>query len=319
MSESQETPACPGRDVICIVGPTASGKSALADEVAVRLGTDVISVDSMQVYRGMDIGTAKTPVAERRVPLQMVDVADVSQDYSVAMFQAATRALVDERRADGRAAILCGGTGLYLDGVIDVMDFPTGSTHGEVRSKYEDYLEVHGPCALWELLDSRDHASAASIHPNNSRRVVRALEMHDEGTSYAEQLAGLHARRPYYPVQMWGIVRDRSVLYDRINRRVDMMMGDGLVSEVEGLVSAGYGLDLTSRQAIGYKEVLAYLSGECAYDECVELIKRRSRHYAKRQISWLRRDGRVRWLDMDELDLGDAAQRIVDSYVSSTD
>lgn len=314
MSEGSQAPVCPGAPVICIVGPTASGKSALADEVAVRLGTDVISVDSMQVYRGMDIGTAKTPMGERRVPLQMVDVSDISKDYSVAMFQRDARILVNERRCAGKAAILCGGTGLYLDGVIDVMEFPTGETHGEVRSKYEGYLAKHGTHALWELLDSRDHESAAAIHPNNARRVVRALEMHDEGTSYAEQLSGLKARRPYYSVEMWGITMDRQRLYRRIDERVDAMMVAGLVDEVEGLVSAGLGEDLTARQAIGYKEVLAYLGGSCSLDECVELIKRRSRRYAKRQLSWLRRDGRVRWLDMDVLDTSGAADLVVKSY-----
>lgn len=314
MIESREAPVRPGAPVICIVGPTASGKSALADEVAVRLGTDVISVDSMQVYRGMDIGTAKTPVGERRVPLQMVDVADITQDYSVAMFQAEARCLVDARREEGRPAILCGGTGLYLDGVIDVMEFPSGETHGESRSQYEDYLEAHGVDALWALLDARDHDSAAAIHPNNSRRVIRALEMHDEGKSYAEQLLGLKSRQPYYPIQMWGITMDRKRLYSRIDSRVDAMMREGLVDEVRRLVANGFGEDLTARQAIGYKEVLAYLADECELDECVELIKRRSRRYAKRQLSWLRRDGRVRWLDMDVLDTMGAAEGIVEAY-----
>ena len=311
-------PVSPGSPVICIVGPTASGKSALADEVALRLGSDVISVDSMQVYRGMDIGTAKTPPNKRLVPLQMVDVADVSQDYSVAMFQADARRLVDEWRGAGRAAILCGGTGLYLDGVIDVMEFPSGTTHGESRSRYECYLEQHGPQALWELLEKRDHASAEAIHPNNSRRVVRALEMSDEGTSYAEQLSGLKSRRPYYPTQMWGISMKRERLYARIDARVDAMMAEGLLDEVRGLVEAGYGQDLTSRQAIGYKEVLAYFDGKCSLDECVELIKRRSRRYAKRQLSWLRRDGRAHWLDMDELNSSQAADLVVGAYEDAT-
>lgn len=300
--------------VICVVGPTASGKSALADEVALRLGTDVISVDSMQVYRGMDIGTAKTPVSERRVPLQMVDVAEISEDYSVAMFQRDARALVDERRQAAHAAILCGGSGLYLDAVIDEMDFPAGQTHGETRGRYEEYLSEHGAQALWELLRERDEASAAAIHPNNSRRVARALEMFDEGKSYAVQLAGLHERIPHYPAQIWGLTMARERLYERIDRRVDLMMESGLLDEVRGLVACGMGADLTARQAIGYKEILAYLDGNCALDEAVELIKRHSRRYAKRQLSWLRRDGRTRWLNMDELSLDAAAAMIVSEY-----
>ena len=312
--DSLVTGAAAGGPVICVVGPTASGKSALADEVALRLGTDVISVDSMQVYRGMDIGTAKTPVEERLVPLQMVDVADISQDYSVAMFQRDARALVDERLACGRAAILCGGTGLYLDAVIDEMDFPAGQTHGGTRSRYEDYLAERGAEALWELLRERDEASALAIHPNNSRRVARALEMLDEGTSYAAQLSGLHERKAHYGAQIWGLSMDRARLYERIDRRVELMVEAGLVDEVRGLVEAGMGADLTARQAIGYKEVLDYLDGSCTLVEAVELIKRRSRRYAKRQLSWLRRDGRTRWLDMDELGRVDAVAMIVDEY-----
>lgn len=306
------------KPVVCITGPTACGKSELADEVAVRLGTDVISVDSMQVYRGMDIGTAKTPVEDRRVPLRMVDVVDVSQDYSVASFQHDARALVDERMGRGQASVLCGGTGLYLDAVIDEMDFPSGETHGAVRSEYEDYLASHGAQALWELLRDRDPRSAEVIHPNNSRRVVRALEMLDGGKSYAEQLAGLHERKPHYPALIWGLTRDRAALYERIDRRVDAMIERGLVDEVRGLVMAGYGEDLTARQAIGYKEILDYLAGSCSLEDAIGLIKRRSRHYAKRQLSWLRRDGRTRWLNMDSLSLTAACDKIVGTYLAAS-
>ncbi len=287
--------------VVCIVGPTASGKSSLADALALRLGTDVISVDSMQVYRGMDIGTAKTPAEERVVPLQMVDVAEISEDYSVARFQAEARALVDERLALGKTPVLCGGTGLYLDAVIDEMDFPSGETHGCARTKYEAYAAEHGSEGLWELLRERDPKSAEAIHPNNQRRVARALEMLDEGTSYAEKLPGLKAKRPHYDARIWGITMARERLYERINLRVDLMFEQGLLDEVRTLREAGYGTDLTARQAIGYKEVLDYLDGAISLGEASELIKQRSRRYAKRQISWLKRDGRVKWLDYDRL------------------
>ncbi len=287
--------------VVCIVGPTASGKSSLADALALRLGTDVISVDSMQVYRGMDIGTAKTPAEERVVPLQMVDVAEISEDYSVARFQAEARALVDERLVLGKTPVLCGGTGLYLDAVIDEMDFPSGETHGCARTKYEAYAAEHGSEGLWELLRERDPKSAEAIHPNNQRRVARALEMLDEGTSYAEKLPGLKAKRPHYDARIWGITMARERLYERINLRVDLMFEQGLLDEVRALREAGYGTDLTARQAIGYKEVLDYLDGAISLGEASELIKQRSRRYAKRQISWLKRDGRVKWLDYDRL------------------
>ena len=297
--------------VVCIVGPTASGKSSLADALALRLGTDVISVDSMQVYRGMDIGTAKTPVAERAVTLQMVDVADISEDYSVARFQLEARTLVDERLGLGKVPVLCGGTGLYLDAVIDEMDFPSGETHGSLRTKYEDYATERGSQALWDLLRERDPKSAEAIHPNNQRRVARALEMLDEGASYADTLGGLKDKRAHYDARIWGITMGRERLYERINARVDLMFEAGLVDEVKGLKEAGYGVDLTARQAIGYKEVLDYLDGAISLDEASELIKQRSRHYAKRQISWLKRDGRVRWLDYDRLSQDEALELVL--------
>lgn len=297
--------------VVCVVGPTASGKSSLAERVAVALSSAVVSVDAMQVYRGMDVGTAKTPVAERACTLLMVDVADVGEDYSVALYQAQARACVDDLLARGKVPVLCGGTGLYLDAVIDEMDFPRGHAGDEARSRYEAYAAEHGGDALHALLAERDPASAALIHPNNVRRVVRALEMLDEGTSYAEQNAHLRRRAPHYDARIWGIRMDRQCLYERIDRRVDDMFAHGLVAEVEGLCGQGLSEALTSRQAIGYKEVIDALEGRCTMEEAREEIKRRSRRYAKRQLSWLRRDGRVRWLDYDTMGEDEAAEAIL--------
>ncbi|WP_293834587.1 tRNA (adenosine(37)-N6)-dimethylallyltransferase MiaA [uncultured Parolsenella sp.] len=305
MSEGRRGP------VVCIVGPTASGKSSLSELVALELGSDVISVDSMQVYRGMDIGTAKTPLQERRVPLQMVDVVGIDEDYSVARFQEDSRKLIDERLAAGSTPVLCGGTGLYLDAVIDEMEFPTGVTHGVTRGRYEQMLEDKGARAIWDLLYERDPHGAEAIHPNNSKRVVRALEMLDQGVKYSAQLENLRVRKPRYDAKIWALTMDRDRLYARINQRVDMMVEQGLVSEVEGLVSRGYGVDLTARQAIGYKEILQYLDGEISLDEAVELIKRRTRRYAKRQLSWLRRDGRANWIDLDVVSPDEAMHLIV--------
>lgn len=297
--------------VVCIAGPTASGKSSLSELVALELGSDVISVDSMQVYRGMDIGTAKTSLQERRVPLQMVDVVGINEDYSVARFQEDCRKLIDERLATGVTPVLCGGTGLYLDAVIDEMEFPTGDTHGVIRGRYEQMLEDKGAQAIWDLLYERDPLGAEAIHPNNSKRVVRALEMLDQGVKYSAQLENLRVRKPRYDARIWALTMDRDRLYARINQRVNMMVEQGLVSEVEGLVSRGYGVDLTARQAIGYKEILEYLDGEISLDEAVELIKRRTRHYAKRQLSWLRRDGRANWIDLDAVSPDEAVDLIV--------
>ena len=299
------------RTLVCIVGPTASGKSAVADEVAVRLSSSVISVDAMQVYRGMDIGTAKTPPDQRRCELLMVDVVDIGQDYSVELFKRQARTYVDELISRDVNPVLCGGTGLYLNAVIDEMDFPSGETRGEARRAYEELAEKSGSKALWDLLEQRDPASAGLIHPNNVRRVVRALEMLDGGVSYAANHEGLYARKPRYPYLIFGLNMDRARLYSRIDLRVDRMFEDGLVREVEDLVDDGMACALTSKQAIGYKEVIDAIEGRCTLDEARAKIKQRSRHYAKRQLTFFRKDERICWLDMDDLDAEAAADIIV--------
>lgn len=298
--------------VVCVVGPTASGKSALAEEVAARLESSVVSVDAMQVYRGMDVGTAKTPPAERRVPLLMVDVVDPAEDYSVRLFQRDARSVVDGLLSAGRVPVLCGGTGLYLNAVIDCMEFPAGEKGCASRERYERLAAERGAPALHALLAERDPESAALIHPNNVRRVVRALEMLDEGVSYARHHEGLHERAARYDARLWGLTMSRERLYRRIDERVDAMVDQGLLEEVRELASRGLTAELSAGQAIGYKELLAALAGETSLEEAVELVKRRTRRYAKRQLSWFRHDGRVRWIDLDETSLDQAASRIVE-------
>lgn len=299
--------------VVAIVGPTASGKSALAELVALRLGSSVVSVDAMQVYRGMDVGTAKTPVEDRRCPLLMVDVCSPLENYSVSLFQRDARRVVDALIAEGTTPVLCGGTGLYLNAVIDEMEFPSGETGGEARAAYERVAEERGPAALHALLAERDPRSAELIHPNNVRRVVRALEMLDEGVSYASHHEGLHARLPHYDAVIWGLTMSRGRLYERIDARVDEMMAGGLVEEVSRLAAEGLGPNVTAGQAIGYKEVLEALSGRVSLSEAVAQVKARTRRYAKRQLSWFRNDGRVRWLDLDETSPEDAVELVVRS------
>jgi len=299
--------------VVAIVGPTASGKSSLAERLAAELLTSIVSTDAMQVYRGMDIGTAKSYPHDERVRLYMVDVADVQDDYSVSLFQRDARAVIDNLLASSGIAVLCGGTGLYLDAIIDEMSFPAGETNGPVREAYEAIARDQGPQALYELLRSRDPDAAELIHPNNVRRVVRALEMSDEGISYASHHEGLLNRAPHYKAQVWGITMGRQRLYERINTRVDDMFERGLVEEVRTLAARGLRESTTARQAIGYKEVLEALDGTITMDEARELIKQRSRRYAKRQLSWMRRDGRTRWLDYDAIDEDEALALVLDS------
>lgn len=297
--------------VIAVVGPTASGKSSLADLLARRLTSEVVSVDAMQVYRGMDIGTAKTPSAERLVPLRMVDVCDPSDDYSVQLFQRDCRAVVDKLLGQGKVPVLCGGTGLYLNAVIDDMQFPAGEKGAKERSVYEGMAEEFGADRVYRLLLERDPASAALIHPNNVRRVVRALEMLDEGVSYAEHNKGLHKRAAWYRSLVFGLSMPRELLYRRIEERVDLMIEQGLVEEVRGLYDAGALGNTTAGQAIGYKELVGYLDGSLSLENAVDAIKMRTRRYAKRQISWFKNDPRVEWVDISEVSLEEAADHIL--------
>ncbi len=298
------------RSVVAIVGPTASGKSDLAARVARELGSKVVSVDSMQVYRGMDIGTAKVPKDERQ-DLLMVDVADVSCAYSVEMFQGQARCAIDGLLEEGKVPVLCGGTGLYLDAVIDEMDFASGQAGDGRREAYEALARAHGSSYLYEMLGERDPEAAALIHPNNERRVIRALEMADEGRSYATENERLHDRKPHYDAKIWALTCDRQRLYERIDARVDAMFDAGLVDEVRGLEGAGLRESKTASQAIGYKEILEAFDGVVTLDEARNTIKLRTRRYAKRQLSWIRRDGRARVLDMDRLSPDEAASLII--------
>ncbi len=292
--------------IVAITGPTAVGKSSLADMLAKRWGSEVLSADAMQVYRGMDIGTAKTPIKERLVPLRLIDLVDVSQPYSAAQFQVDARGEVERLRGSGKTPVFCGGTGLYLRAALDDMRFPKGEVDDGRRERYNKLAEELGPLGIHAMLEQRDARSAEIIHPNNVKRVVRALEMCDEGVSYADQAAGFSRHKPFYEHVTYVLTMDRARLYGRIDRRVDIMMREGLLDEVKELLDSGAREALTSMQAIGYKELIAYLDGECSLSDAVALIKQRSRRYAKRQISWCRRDDRTRWIDLDHMGVEDA-------------
>lgn len=295
--------ARPDVEVVVVVGPTASGKSSLADKIAQRLGAPVISADAMQVYRGMDVGTAKTPVRERPVPLLGIDLVDIGQPFSAALFQSYARPVIDDLLSSGTTPVICGGTGLYVNAVIDCMEFPRGDQlQNPVREKYEALLASLGEQGLHDLLASQDPTSAALIHPRNSRRVIRAFELLAEGVSYAKQHEGLYAHKPFYRPFIIGLTMDRALLYERINKRVDVMVERGLLSEVRSLVDQGLGEALTAQQAIGYKELIEAFDGLCTVDEALERIKQSSRRYAKRQLTWFNKDPRIHWIDRTDLD-----------------
>ena len=286
--------------VICIVGPTASGKTDAAQLVAAAIGGEVVSADSMQIYRGMDIGTGKLPAPERIVPHHGFDLVDPGEPYSAALFQSFARdafAAIAER---GKRAVLCGGTGLYVKAAIDAYEFPAGDQVGNpVRERWTAFAEREGAQALWDELNRLDPDSARELHPNNVRRVVRAFELLAEGRSYAEQKRNLASIEAAVPAVQFGLAVTPSVLNERIDARVDAMVEAGLVGEVRGLLEAGFREGVTAPQAIGYKEIVETLEGRCTLDEAIAAIKQATRRYGKRQRTWFRRDERIRWIDAD--------------------
>ena len=285
--------------VIAVVGPTATGKSELAIRLAAHLDGEVISADSMQIYRDMDIGTGKVPPEQRRVPHHGLDIVDPGEPYSAALFQRYARAAIEDITARGKLPIICGGTGFYVRAALDDFDFPEGSQdENPVRVAYTAMLEEKGAQAVWDELAAIDPESAACIHPNNAKRVIRALELAANGERYADQLAKFGQIDEAIPAIYIGLTMSREQLYARIDARVDEMLSEGLIDEVRLLAASGYETGLTAPQAIGYKEIYASLRGECTIEEAIAAIKQATRRYAKRQMSWFKRDERITWIDV---------------------
>ena len=279
--------------VVAIVGPTAAGKSALALALAERLAGEVVNADSMQVYRGMDIGTAKLRPDQRRgVPHHALDIWDVTEPASVVAYQSAARAAVDAVYARGRVPLLVGGSGLYVRAVLEQFDFP--GTDATLRASLEAELAQVGPAALHARLASRAPEAAARILPTNGRRIVRALEVVTLTGSF---VASLPAPTPYYPAVHIGVDRDPAELDTLVERRVDQMFADGLVEEVRSLSAVGLKDGRTASRALGYQQVLRHLAGECTLAEARDETVQATRRFVRRQRSWFRRDPAVVWLD----------------------
>lgn len=292
------------QQIICVVGPTASGKSDLAQHIALHLNGEVVGADSMQIYRGMDIGTGKVLPDERMVAHYGIDLVDPGEPYSAALYQRYARSIFDSVDARSKRVILAGGTGLYIRAAVDAYDFPSGEQENNpVREKYEQYLEENGAASLWDLLNSHDADSAAVIHPNNSRRVIRALELYENGESYAVNKARLAELPPFVPAVMIGLRVDPRVLASRIDQRVDGMIETGLLEEVHRLLGIGFREGLTAPQAIGYKEIVEAIDGRISMFDAIEKIKQSTKRYAKRQRTWFNKDSRIHWIDATEYDI----------------
>jgi len=287
--------------LVVLVGPTAVGKTEVGIRVAKKTGGEVISGDSMQVYKYMDIGTAKpSPEEMSGIPHHMIDIIDPAEDFNVARFQEQVEKIIIDITDRGKIPIMVGGTGLYVRAVIDHYDFtPPGEDVGK-RKDLLKLVEAHGNKYLINILRKVDPVSAERIHPNDTRRLVRALEVYQSTgrpISDFQYSAGMPAK---YNLAYYGLTMDRQKLYERIEKRVDIMIARGLVDEVKRLVERGYGPQNTAMQALGYKEIVDYLDGRFSLEEAVELIKRDTRRFAKRQLTWFRRDSRIRWIEVEK-------------------
>ena len=300
--------------IIAVVGPTASGKTALAVELAHLLNGEVISCDSVQVYKGLDVGSAKVTKEETRgIAHHMIDIALPDTDFSCADYSEGAKKAIEDIDSRGKKVVFCGGTGLYLDSVIGISSFSDAGKDDDFRAE----MEKLSPEQLHGMLQRIDPASAEAIHQNNVKRVIRALEIfHVTGKIKSVWDEESKLVKPPYETVIIGLdFRDRQTLYDRINLRVDLMLKDGLIDEVKALDCEGFRAS-TASDGIGYKEILDYLDGKCTLDEAIERIKQASRNYAKRQLTWFRRNKNVNWIFVDDFKGEDKFKLIVNSAIN---
>ena len=286
--------------LIILTGPTAVGKTDLSIKLSKSLNAEIISADSMQIYKYMDIGSAKVTKEEMDgVVHYMIDEVTPDVPFSVSEFQMRSEKYIEEINKKGKNVLITGGTGLYLNSLIYNMDFAKSNANNEIREKLEQELAENGIDYMHEKLRGLDEEAANRIHKNNTMRVIRAIEVCMSGQKMNDFSKDLRYNEKYKPIIIV-LNRDREVLYQRINKRVDIMLENGLLDEVKELLKMGYTKDMISMQGIGYKEMIKYLDGEYTYDEAIEIIKRDSRRYAKRQLTWFKRYQDAKWFDLDK-------------------
>lgn len=287
--------------IVAIAGPTAVGKTKFAIEIAKRFHGEIVSCDSMQLYKYMDIGSAKPTKEEQvQVPHHLVDLIDPRGEFSVAQYQKLARDAISEIQSRGKLPVISGGTGLYLNSLLYEMDFSKVPESSDYRRKLEQRAETEGGEALHKLLAQQDPQAAERIHPNNVKKTIRALERLHEGEGNVKPFQQVQQETSDYETILIGLTRDRAELYDRINRRVDLLIEQGLLEEVEELMRMGLTEDHISMKAIGYKEIMAYFHGKCSLETAIDTVKKNTRHYAKKQLTWFRRYDKIRWYNISE-------------------
>lgn len=294
-------------NVVILTGPTAVGKTALSIALAKALHTGIISADSMQVYKHMDIGSAKImPEEMQGVDHALIDVYEPDEEFHVVQFQHDAKAAMERMWEQNKLPLVVGGTGFYIQALLYDIDFTTEDADSALREKYERLAREQGVEALHGMLRAVDPQSAKDIHANNVKRVIRALEFYEKtGTPISAHNAMEREKRSPYGFAYFVLTDKREKIYERIDARVDAMMEQGLLDEVKALKKKGYSRDMVSMQGLGYKELLAYLDGECSLEEAVYIIKRDTRHFAKRQLTWFRRERDVIWVDKSAFDYDD--------------
>ncbi len=292
------------RPLVILTGPTAVGKTALSITLAKAIGGEIISADSMQVYRRMDIGSAKITQEEMDgVPHHLIDVLEPEQEFNVVVFQKLAKQAAEEIYSRGHIPIVAGGTGFYIQALVYDIDFTENDEDTALRHSLEEQARRDGPEALFERLRAVDPESCESIHAHNIKRVIRAIEFYEKtGKKISDHNREQRQNTSPYNVAYFVLSDNRERIYERINARTDQMMAQGLEEEVRALWESGCRRDMVSMQGLGYKEMLAYLEGEISLDEAVYLIKRDTRHFAKRQLTWFRREKEVIWIDKTAFD-----------------
>lgn len=297
-----EKQCSPYGDVVVIVGPTAIGKTAAAVELVSDVGGEIVSADSMAVYRGMDIGTAKPNAEEMaRAPFHLIDVANPAEPFNVGEFQRLAKMAIDGILATNPPAVVVGGSGLYVRAAVDGLNLEIPERDDALRVRLAEEARLHGNESVHARLRELDPVSASRIHPNNLKRVIRAIEICERGGVPASELFEADSRRTsgYVDARWFGLAVERETLNERIDKRVDAMIEAGLIQEVAGLLRRGVGLEMPSMQGLGYKEIAAFLRGDYSQEEAVALLKGNTRRFAKRQYTWFRADRRIKWIDVD--------------------